>query len=68
MVAVIARGDSRCRCSGACTDKTFVMWARSRQVALTMLDFIRDAFKQDLEGVKWMTEVRNMWCKQRIKC
>ena len=27
-----------------------------RQVALTMLDFIRDAFKQDLEGVPWMTE------------
>ena len=27
-----------------------------RQVALTMLDFIRDAFKQNLEVVPWMSE------------
>ena len=41
------------------TDKLFIdnfFSEDDRQIALTMLDYIREAFKSDLEHVKWMSE------------
>mmetsp|Transcript_69171 Transcript_69171/g.101387 ORF Transcript_69171/g.101387 Transcript_69171/m.101387 type:complete len:736 (-) Transcript_69171:109-2316(-) len=37
-----------------------------RQVALTMLDFIRDAFKKDLESVAWMTEESRTAAQEKL--
>ena len=51
------------------TEKLFVEHFFSeddRQIALTMLDFIRDAFKQDLAGVPWMTEESRTAAQEKL--
>ena len=52
------------------TEKLFIEHYFSeddRQVALTMLDFIRDAFRKDLDGVPWMTEESRTAAKEKLE-
>jgi predicted metalloendopeptidase len=51
------------------TEKLFVEHYFSeddRQVALTMLDYIRDAFKEDIETAPWITEETRTAAEEKL--